>query len=188
MDRQGEESNILGDTMKIIKILIVLLLTSNIGCNDSLNIDRNLEISDLSQLKEDTKQMDSTFLVKGFSLALKNIDGNCVLSYRKGQVESNNMQGNIQLDIAAPCEFVRKPGAIEEPSFRTYGTKSKVTVGIVTGGRPHPRFADIFQPQGCGTEIQKILIYEDKIAFDKPLKSLEVVCPSEGLEEVFFAA
>jgi hypothetical protein len=43
-------------------------------------------------------------------------------------------------------------------------------------------------PNGCGTLLQKIRVFENRIELGSPPEENAVYCPTAGLDEKFFAA
>jgi hypothetical protein len=122
--------------------------------------------------------------VKGYDLQLQNRDGKCVLVYAGHQ-----KKGEMTLGISAPCEFVRdKKGA---PRNYTYKNKKVYggyyTVVIVTGGPLDRTKSDAFMTDGCGTEVQALILQSNKVPVIKRItKDGPTVCPTSGLDEMVY--
>ena len=122
--------------------------------------------------------------VRGYSLSLKNRDGKCVLSY-----EGRGRQGEFTMGLPAPCEFVRDhKGA---PQVRSYYNKKvyggPYSVLIVTGGPIDTSQSDQFMKDGCGTQIQAVMVRTSGVIIKKTVlganRSGPTVCPSAGTDE-----
>jgi hypothetical protein len=178
MDRQSKESTLLG--VKMIVFFFAALLFQ-------LSCARGVETVVRTQAPGDDDGLYARVLVNGFTLSLKLHNGKCVLYY-KTEGNDGGEKSEI-LDIAPPCNFVREPQR-EAPLVYTYGeAASSKHVVVVTGGPPKPGVKDKFQPDGCGTEIQAVGV------FDREVKIMQrgdagagAVCPSGGLDETFYAA
>ena len=136
------------------------------------------------------KNVDEVFAsthVGAFSLSLKSVKGYCALSYRVFGAGNEELEHTLNLAMTSPCEFIRDPDTLE-PMFYTFKKGSKkVTVLIVTGGPPDAKERDKFLPLGCGTQQQRILVFESTIELGPPAQEFSTRCPSAGLDEVFFA-
>ncbi len=178
--------------MKIIYILCIIGLLWYLGCNQAATqIQKNDSSESLILVNkpmniENKEQSYSTILVNLYTLTLKNIDGKCTLVYKNERKKTNQEEESLSLDIAPPCEFIRMPGTLE-PLYYTYGKKTKQHVLIVVGGPPHAVHKDQFQPNGCGTHIQRIVIFDYQIKLGNKTISSGAYCPSAGIDEVFFA-
>lgn len=176
--------------MKILRLLYIFTVLFSFSCNRSLHPTRNEQVAAITPLNEIKEETYSTVSVKNYSLTLKNLDGKCVLFYKNVGKKDENSEGNFALDFAAPCEFIRLPGDSEKALFYTYGKTEKVSILMVTGGSINSEFPlkDKLQPQGCGTETQKIRIFDNKIEKGESGKSHTPICPTTGVDEVFYAA
>lgn len=174
--------------MKFLSLLCFLVFLVVISCNQASN--QNLQVAETPQPTQVKEETYSTVSVKNYSLTLKNLDGKCVLFYKNVRKTDENSEGNFALDFAAPCEFIRLPVDSEKAQFYTYGKTEKVSIVMVTGGWTTSELPlkDRLQPQGCGTETQKIRIFDDRIEKGENRKSHMPICPSAGLDEVFYAA
>lgn len=116
-----------------------------------------------------------------------NSNGKCLMTYsvtQHGLPES----GEIVLDMESPCNFIHL--GIEKLQSYEYGKDPfKYKIFIVTGGRPEEPIirSDQLQPKGCGSRIQKILIYPDRMRVEFPAAIGGAWCPSEPIDEVMFA-
>jgi hypothetical protein len=127
--------------------------------------------------------------VNGFDVSLENERGSCSLVYSRKNDYPRIESKRIVLDMEAPCHFIQYEG---KPQFYEYGKgKVKFKVFIVVGGPTDPKFprGDDLMTKGCGTLLQKILIYSDRIRVDFPAFSPGAAphCPSVGMEEVWYA-
>lgn len=176
--------------MKIHSLLYIFVFLFGISCNRSSNQIQNVQVAETNQPIEVKEEIYSTVSVKNYSMTLKNLDGKCVLFYKNEQIKSENSEGSFALDFAAPCEFIRSPGDSEKVLFYTYGKTEKVSIIMITGGSTSSEFPlkDRLQPQGCGTETQKIRIFDNKIEKGNSDKSYTPICPTIGVDEVFYAA
>ncbi len=177
MDRDRKKGSFLAYKMKTLSILSALVLLSCVAANKTT-----------TQVPsgDDIEQTYSTVSMNKFSLTLRNSDGKCVLSYIKVESSQNQPPSSIELSMDSPCEFVRKPGRQTEPLYYVYGSKYIV---MIVGGPPDRTQKDQFQPQGCGTEIQAVRIIGERVEVSERIEHgfYSAVCPSEGLDEVFFA-
>jgi len=175
--------------MKIFSILCFVFLFSCSNYRESEVQTDKVENEKKIIQPENKEQTYSTVSVNQFSMTLKNINGKCVLFYKNERKNNGQEEKNIPVDIDAPCEFIRMPGTIEPLSY-TYGKKIKKQIVMVTGGKPDPTSInwDKFQPQGCGTSLQKLIIFEDQIKTGEKSENVGTYCPSAGIDEVFFAA
>lgn len=125
-----------------------------------------------------------------FHVGLREIEGRCVLSYFDRHSTDRNGNKDLEVGMAAPCNFIRGSWIEYKPLLYTYLTgERKVTVLLVTGGTPDPSIRDKFQPKGCGTALQKILVYADRISTVwTGTHNGPPWCPSSGADEVYFAA
>ena len=119
---------------------------------------------------------------RGYSLQLQNRNGDCVLTY------AGHHEGEINMGLPAPCEFVRDHKGL--PKFHSYKNRlGKYTVLIVTGGPIDPSKSDAFMRDGCGTQIQAILLLRSGVSVSKVVGGNgtgPTVCPSYGLDEKVF--
>lgn len=139
----------------------------------------------------------ATAKVNDVALTLSNENGRCLLSYAsEPPINPAGAGGNtVLLDMEAPCNFVCVYGRPDEPqvySFRNDGRLNRKIV-LVVGGKPDPsqglQGSDQFMPQGCGTWMQKAIVHRSSISVDFPaLQPGGHLCPSHGMDEVFFAA
>lgn len=176
--------------MKFLSFLCIFVFLFGISCNQTSNQIQNIQVTEIPQPTQVKEETYSTVSVKNYSLTLKNLDGKCVLFYKNETIKGENAEGNFALDFAAPCEFIRLPGDSEKVLFYTYGKTEKVSIIMITGGSTSSEFPlkDRLQPQGCGTETQKIRIFDNKIEKGNSDKSYTPICPTIGVDEVFYAA
>ncbi|HYJ89677.1 MAG TPA: hypothetical protein VEV84_00080 [Pyrinomonadaceae bacterium] len=133
----------------------------------------------------------ATTNINGFEISLRNEGGQCVLFFSRSSKSRSYSDKRAPLDMAAPCNFIHRSGS-DELEFFEFGDKAfRYKIFIVVGGPPDPEFPDLkdrFMPNGCGTSVQKILIYDDRIRIDYPaFRQSPPYCPSEPIDEVFFA-
>ncbi|MCC7308921.1 MAG: hypothetical protein IT173_15260 [Acidobacteria bacterium] len=62
------------------------------------------------------------------------------------------------------------------------------TVLLVTGGKPDPKVKDEYQPNGCGTAVAKLRVFNDRVELASSGENGPPICPSSVVDEVFFAA
>jgi hypothetical protein len=128
----------------------------------------------------------STVVIEKWTLTLHNESGKCVLfSQSSGQ---KSTESTAPLDMAAPCEFIRRRENPDQPLYYTYGKGDKaINVAIITGGEPDKELKDALQPGGCGTSIIKIKLHSDRIDTNERSEHVGAICATSGLEEKWFA-
>lgn len=128
--------------------------------------------------------------VGNFHLSLIEKDGGCVLDYTNDGKSREPDRKLIKLEIAAPCNFIRKPGKTSEVMRFLYGKTPERTVIMIVGGPPDSSQKDEFLPNGCGTQLQAVRIFDERIEVSGIVIPgfYSTTCPSEGLDEDFFAA
>ncbi len=135
----------------------------------------------------DTAGRDVVASVAGYRLALQNGQERCFLRYKPVAKVEGTDEG-LDLDLEAPCEFIRIPPS-DEVMVYDYNWKSKkLFVVAVVGGSPHPTSSDSYMPQGCGTEFQMLSLYPDRVLKGEKVgpSRIHVGCPSGGLDEIMF--
>lgn len=134
-----------------------------------------------------------SFVVDKFTLRLAGKDGRCILQYRL--TDSGGQWAEGDLGMEAPCDFIGRKIKKDPPQKYVFNQGAKrVTVLLVTGGSPHPTFKDEFMANGCGTRLAKVRVYSDRVDTERassreglPNSEPDVFCPSEPLDDVFFA-
>jgi hypothetical protein len=122
-----------------------------------------------------------------YHLALVDRDGHCTLLHRKKDEAGREVLEEMDLRISAPCDFVRASWKNYEPLSYVYRKGSdRRTVFLITGGRPDPKVNDEFQPDGCGTALSKIRVFNNRVEVAWASQDGPPVCPSGGMEEVNF--
>lgn len=127
--------------------------------------------------------------IADFDISLRSDKGQCVFYYSRTGKFDPFTDKRIPLDMEAPCNFVHLSGREEVQSYEYGKAPFKYKIIIAVGGPADTEFPnrhDRFLPNGCGTKIQKILIYADRVRVDFP-SGKTTVCPAEPIDEVFFA-
>lgn len=154
--------------------------------NDSFN-GVNSSVAENRPLTND--QVQQIFEVANFELRLVSLDGRCMLISKLVGDSSKDSRREFDLNMASPCDFVRQPSKGYPPlSYSYQHGKDRRTVLLVTGGQPDANVTDEFQPAGCGTSLAKIRVFDNRIEVVWAGENGSPVCPSRGLEEIFFAA
>lgn len=125
--------------------------------------------------------------INNFALTLKKQRRDCVLSY-KNERENGGEEKSEVLDIAPPCNFIRQSKS-NEVNVYSYGKTPAIHIVMIAGGPVFPGSeGDKFQPEGCGTEIQGVVVSDGGIEIGhRSDVGAGQVCPSGALEEVFYA-
>lgn len=128
--------------------------------------------------------------IENFAVKVHDVGGRCTVSYSENNLDRSSKQVTIDVGMVAPCDLVRAPWKENAPLSYSYGKgDDRRSVLILTGGAPSQEERDTLQPGGCGTEITKLLVFSDRIQIgEKPHAPGPPVCPSGGLDEVWFAA
>lgn len=139
----------------------------------------------------------AVFDVGNFTLKLKDWKGNCALTSvnKKTKKEKTHF-----VNMESPCNFVRAPGKTENILTYTFGKGDKKNeTALIVGGKPnpkHPDYKDEFFPNGCGIELDKVFVFNDRVEVkmwgygEEPPEGSEHAypkCPSYGGDEVEFA-
>lgn len=98
--------------------------------------------------------------------------------------------------MEAPCDFIGRKIKVDPPQkYKANRGAKQVTILLVSGGRPYPLFKDEFMPSGCGTQLTKVRVYADRVSVESMGQPIDVSqpelsanCPSNPMDEVFFAA
>jgi hypothetical protein len=125
--------------------------------------------------------------VRGYALALENREGKCVLTY-----EGRGRKGEYTMGLPAPCEFVRDyEGAPQVHSYynkKVYG--GQYSVLLVTGGPLDESLSDQYMRDGCGTQIQAVMVRASGVIVRKTVlgenRSGPTICPSAGTDEKIY--
>jgi hypothetical protein len=115
---------------------------------------------------------------------LEERDGKCLLVIKPwfGRPQG----GNLALDLAPPCEFVRnETGGLE--TFAYLENNSLDWVSMVVGGPVDPNRSDQYMRTGCGTQIQIIRSGLPNALQKGTVGTGITVCPSEGVKEKVYA-
>jgi hypothetical protein len=128
--------------------------------------------------------------INAFDVSLQNENGQCVLFYSNSNKKYEPlMNRRITLDMEAPCNFIHLSGN-DNLQFYEYGKEPfKFKIYFAVGGPPNtesPVWTDRFMPKGCGSKMQKLLFYDDRIRAEFPSIRM-TACPSGPIDEVFFA-
>ncbi len=171
MDRTSEKCTILASTIKMLGLLCSFALFSCLEGKETANASLVSGDSNPVWLRVDS-----------FFVALSNSEKGCILLHKKGSEQPDS----ILIGIAAPCDFVRKPGNLSEPLSYVYGLDRIV---MITGGPVDTFRKDAFQPNGCGTEVRALVVGSEGIRVSERIElgADHTVCPSDGLDEVFYA-
>lgn len=176
--------------MKTIYIALALWV---ISCGNSLGDDQNnniaLKPADIDVL---TGGKGFSFAIDRFTLRLSYKDGKCLLEYHSVNDEQWRKH---DMGMEAPCDFIGRKIKTNPPQRYVFGqVPNRVTILIVTGGPPHPTFKDEFMPNGCGSRLGKVRVYSDRVEVEQATEpdrsstsQLDSYCPSNPLDEVFFA-
>ncbi len=139
----------------------------------------------------------ATTKVNDVELTLRNENGLCTLEYSTDPRFQRQGAGSntVVLDMESPCNFIRRFGRPEEPQVYAYpneGAKGRKVL-LIVGGKYDPEGgllrSDQFMPKGCGSWMQKI--YVDRSSIEVRFPAIQLggsVCPSDFMDEVFFAA
>ncbi len=155
---------------------------------------RNEQLSETTSETLQPSEVYVTTIVNDMELTLRNENGRCVLAYKpKRQYGPQGFgQNTVHLDMEAPCNFIRVSNVLDEP--RTYSPIKndpfKRKIMLIVGGSPDPEFpppSDRFMPNGCGSWMQKITVFEHIVRVDFPAFSGPNRCPTSGADEVEFA-
>lgn len=120
-------------------------------------------------------------------LTLLNREGRCTLVYEPKIDHENRGKTETDINMMAPCNFIRQPKSNEDPLYYVYGKGAeKRTVFLITGGPPDPSAKDRFQPNGCGTVLAKVRVFENRVELVRSGEIGYPICPSYGSDEVFF--
>jgi hypothetical protein len=139
-----------------------------------------------------SKDLPTFFVVDKFTLRLSEEERRCVLRYR---LKDEEAWKKADMGMEAPCDFVGRRIKKNPPQQYVFNEgANRVTVLLVTGGPPHAIFKDEFMPNGCGTRIEKVRVYSDRVEVepslnhnDSPSSEPSPYCPSNPLDDVFFA-
>lgn len=128
--------------------------------------------------------------IGAFNVELRHVEGRCSLAYVTKHSTGSKGFKDLEVGMAAPCNFIRATWKELKPLSYTYGTDvRRVTALLVTGGPPaDPNIKDESQPKGCGTWMAKVLVFADRIEIEKSGFNGPPWCPSSGADEVMFAA
>jgi hypothetical protein len=166
--------------MKLLALTIVLLLMScHKAAQDSIIVPPVVDVTD---------EIYAEVAIETGTVRLVNHDGECSLQYdRKGNSSGKNDQ-LTDIGIEAPCNFVRNPGGDRAPNFYTWQKgRNRRTVFLIVGGPPDPSKKDEFMPNGCGTRLAKIRVFDDRVELVRAGGIDDANCPSWGMDEVDFA-
>ena len=176
------------------QITLLLLCFYVFGCAVSPPLDID---SDQPAQRATTSKTSPSVEVDDFAVSIKIMDGRCAVSYRRPDAPDAAAR-TLPTRIAPPCEFIQQGPHSTTPLFYSYGRgKKRVTVLMVTGGFPDASLKDPLQPDGCGTELQKVLVFGDRVEVreDEHYENNNVppserfgFCPTHGLDEVWFGA
>jgi hypothetical protein len=150
----------------------------------------NMSASSNDQRSLNATDDKSGTIVDNFSMRLKNREGRCILIYSAASKTTHETEVTADTGIAAPCEFIRQPGGDHKPMSYSYQTgQNRRSVLLITGGKPEPSIKDQYQPGGCGTSLQKIRVFSNRIEVDEtPLGPPGPArCPSTGADEMEFS-
>lgn len=151
--------------------------------------DTNSENTSLPPTVNEVPESYVSMNVNGFDVSLENEKGTCTLVYSRLDGYPRIEGKKIAMDMEAPCNFIHYKGS---PQFYEYGRERvRFKVFIVVGGPTDANYpkGDDLMPKGCGTLLQRIMIYSDRIRIDFPSFSPGAApkCPSVGMEEVWYA-
>lgn len=173
---------------------VCFVLATFASCAGNFSVSSNAKHSEIVPLATvEAAPLEDSFSVRigKFALRLNHVDSRCVVEASSDEVKTKQIDTNMR----GPCDFI---GRRIKPLFaQTYDFgegQDKVTVLLVTGGPAHPRFRDNFMPEGCGTRLAKVRVYDDRIEVQRASEADEstvtepvAYCPSNPLDEVFFA-
>jgi hypothetical protein len=125
----------------------------------------------------------STIAVGNFVLTLVRIQDRCTLRY-KGE---DDVEKSLDVGIGAPCEFIWTSREDKKLQTYTYLTGvDKRTAVLITGGPPDPYVKDALQPNGCGTALAKLRVFDNRIELAWSGFNGTPICPTRPVEEVMF--
>lgn len=177
--------------MKKVCLLLAICVASCGGSADDRpvglptnNVPTTLDGPDMS------KDGPTLFVVGNFTLRASPSQGRCVLQYRS---KYEGSWQEYEMGMESPCDFVGRNIKTDPPQRYMFGSgNERVTILMMTGGPPHPRFNDEFMPAGCGTRLAKVRVYSDRVEVEtaspsQPSSEPDAICPSKTLDEVIFA-
>ena len=146
--------------------------------------------SELPQIRVEEPTTYFEGRIENFAVKVHDVGGRCTVSYSQNNQDRFSKPITIDVGMAAPCDLVRGPWKENAPLSYRYGKgDDRKSIFILTGGAPSKEERDFLQPGGCGTEITKLIVFEDRIQIGgKPHVPGPSICPSGGLDEVWFAA
>lgn len=169
--------------MRNCGIILVIVALGSFSCKHGTQVlDRPADESNVNRSVLPTVQ------VGDYSFELANENGQCILYDRRVDAGSTAPVKSV-LEMLAPCEFIRQPGNLSEVLIYEYGKQDKRLVLMIVGGPPDEMRKDMFLDKGCGTEIQALTIFRSSIEITPRIEqgAYSIICPSDGLDEVFFA-
>lgn len=132
-------------------------------------------------------KFQTDFTVHGMYIKLVERAGKCTLLYNA----KNGERRELDMDMIAPCNIVRN-SRTGDPRYYTYGKgKDHRSVVLVVGGEPSkefPHVKDRYMPNGCGTSLTKIYIYDGSVKVAWSGYNGPPSCPTTGFDEIQFAS
>ena len=175
-------------------IALLLFLDCSLSCNVLSNLDRKQDSRPaLPQVNKTPSGIAPDLSAPGYAkvdryeLELRAVGEKCVLRY-----SSDYDNGEILMDVPSPCEFVRKVGSGEAGFFKyRHPNGTYFAALLVTAGPVHPTISDKLMPQGCGTQLQGIHVFDYRVTLQEKSSAddgLPVMCPTSGADESMFGS
>ena len=119
--------------------------------------------------------------VGSYKFRLEERDGKCQVFYEGRQ------KGELALEIPPPCEFVRDhAGKGMHYQYKRRRNAGVYDVILIVGGPVNRDRSDKLMQDGCATKMQAVS-FSSRGVTAGPTGSVRLVCPTEGLDEKFFA-
>lgn len=146
-----------------------------------INLTATLTLLVLSVIAFGNERIQSPIKIKvgEYNLILGEESGKCKITYLGLK---NN--GEVLLGITAPCQIIRDHQ--HKPLLYTYKDLGNVSVILIVGGPPSQTKKDSFMKEGCGTQVQALLVRENDISLAEEIGKGGTFCPSAGADEKMF--